>query len=80
MDFTIPEDIQQKLKVLDEFIEREIKPLEAENIQYFDHRREYPRTDWENGGVPKKDWEELLGEMRRRADAAGLFGFSGRKG
>jgi len=73
MDFTIPEDIQQKLKDLDEFIEREIKPLEAENMQYFDHRREYARTDWENDGVPQKAWEELLGEMRRLADAAGHF-------
>jgi len=73
MDFSIPEDIQQKLKVLDEFIEREIKPLEAENMQYFDHRREYARTDWENGGVPQKAWEDLLGEMRRLADAAGHF-------
>ena len=67
MDFSIPEDIQQKLKVLDEFIEREIKPLEAENMQYFDHRREYARTDWENDGVPQKAWEDLLGEMRRLA-------------
>ncbi len=73
MDFTIPEDIQQKLKDLDAFIEREIKPLEAENMQYFDHRREYARTDWENGGVPQKAWEELLGEMRHLADAAGHF-------
>ena len=73
MDFNIPDDIQQKLKELDDFIERDIKPLEAENIQYFDHRREYARTDWENGGVPQRAWEELLAEMRRRADAAGHF-------
>ncbi|MFP6616972.1 MAG: acyl-CoA dehydrogenase, partial [Candidatus Hydrogenedentota bacterium] len=73
MDFTIPEEIQQKLKDLDEFIEREIKPLEEENIQYFDYRREYARTDWENGGVPMKEWEELLREMRRIADAAGHY-------
>ena len=71
MDFTIPEDIRSKLKELDAFIEAEIKPLEDENIQYFDYRREYARTDWENGGLPKREWEELLGEMRRRADAAG---------
>ena len=40
-------------------------------MQYFDHRREYARTDWENGGVPQRAWEDLLDEMRRRADAAG---------
>ena len=74
MDFDIPEDIQQLLKDLDAFIEAEIKPLEEQddNIRFFDHRREYARTDFENGGVPRKDWEALLAEMRRRADKAGL--------
>lgn len=58
---------------LDDFIEREVKPLEQQddNIRFFDHRREFARTDWENEGVPRKDWEELLAKMRRRADAAG---------
>jgi len=78
MDFTIPEDIQQLLKELDEFIEREIKPLEQQddNIRFFDHRREWARTDWENGGVPRKEWEELLAEVRRRADKAGFLRYA----
>src|SRR5262249_24971632 len=71
MDFTIPADIQRKLDELDAFIERDIKPLERENMQFFDHRREYARTDWEHGGKPRQEWEALLHEMRRRADAAG---------
>ena len=71
MDFTIPTDIQRKLDELDDFIEHEIKPLEREHMQFFDHRREHARTDWEHGGVPRREWELLLGEMRRRADAAG---------
>jgi alkylation response protein AidB-like acyl-CoA dehydrogenase len=71
MDFSIPTDIQQKLKELDDFIEREIKPLEQAHMQFFDHRREHARTDWENGGRPRREWEDLLAEMRRRADAAG---------
>src|SRR3954463_15040399 len=58
---------------MDAFIEAEIKPLEREHIQYFDQRREFARTDVENGGVPRREWEELLAEVRRRADAAGLF-------
>ena len=49
MDFTIPADIQQTLGELDAFIEHEIKPLEREHPQFFDHRREHARTDWENG-------------------------------
>jgi len=71
MDFAIPEEIRRKLDELDAFIEREIAPLEREHIQFFDHRREHARTDWENGGRPGREWEELLREMRRRADAAG---------
>ncbi|MBI1816755.1 MAG: acyl-CoA dehydrogenase family protein [Deltaproteobacteria bacterium] len=71
MDFNIPADIQKKLAELDDFIAREIKPLEREHMQFFDHRREHARTDWDHGGQPRKEWEALLAEMRRRADAAG---------
>src|SRR5581483_2510655 len=71
VDFTLPDHIPGLLAEIDAFIEREIKPLEQENMQYFDQRREYARTDWENGGIPARAWEELLGEMRRRADKAG---------
>ena len=73
MDFTIPTEIQATLDQLDEFIAREIRPLEQQddNARFFDHRREWARTDFDNGGVPRADWEELLREMRRRADAAG---------
>ena len=42
-----------------------------DNIRFFDHRREWARTDFDNDGVPREDWEALLREMRRRADAAG---------
>lgn len=76
MDFDIPRDIQAKLDELDAFIEREIKPLERQNLQYFDHRREWARTDWENGGRPAAAWEDLLAEMKRRADAAGHLRFA----
>jgi len=71
VDFSLPGHLPGVLADMDEFIEVEIKPLEREHIQYFDHRREHARTDWDNGGVPRREWEELLGEMRRRADAAG---------
>ena len=73
MDFTIPDDIQATLDGLDAFIEKEIKPLQAQddNERFFDHRREWARTDFENDGVPRADWEALLREMRRRADVAG---------
>src|SRR4030095_12609421 len=69
-------DVKAYLAELDAFIEREVKPLEREHPEYFDHRREFARTDWERGGVPRREWEELLGEVRRRADAAGHLRFS----
>ena len=71
MDFTLPDHLPGLLDEIDAFIEAEIKPLERENMQYFDQRREYARTDWENGGIPARAWEDLLDEMRRRADKAG---------
>ena len=73
MDFSVPADIQATLDALDAFIEAEIAPLQAadDNERFFDHRREWARTDFDNGGVPRAEWEELLREMRRRADAAG---------
>jgi acyl-CoA dehydrogenase len=71
VDFTLPEHLPGLLADMDEFIEAEIKPLEREHIQYFDHRRENARTDWDNGGIPRREWEDLLDEMRKRADRAG---------
>lgn len=78
MDFRIPKEITDYLAVLDDFIEKEIKPLQAQdnNERFFDHRREHARTDWDNEGLPRHDWEELLGEMRRRADKAGHLRFA----
>ena len=71
MDFALPEHLPGLLAEMDAFIEAEIKPLEHEHIHYFDQRREHARTDWDNGGIPRREWEDLLGEMRKRADAAG---------
>ena len=75
MNFDIPADLKAYLEELDAFIETEIKPLEQsnDNIRFFDHRREDARTDWERGGLPNEAWEKLLGEARRRADAAGHY-------
>jgi alkylation response protein AidB-like acyl-CoA dehydrogenase len=78
MDFEIPADIRDYLAELDDFIEREILPLQRsnDNDRFFDHRREDARTDWERGGLPNEEWEQLLAEMRRRADAAGHYRFA----
>ena len=78
MDFTIPKHIADYLQELDDFIEKEIKPLEEaeDNIRFFDHRREHARTDWDNGGVPTQEWEDLLAKARQKADAAGHFRYA----
>ena len=78
MDFALPDDLVAYLEELDRFIEDEIRPLEQQddNVRFFDHRREDARTDWERGGLPTEDWEALLAEMRRRADAAGHYRYA----
>ena len=75
MDFNLPVELVAYLGELDDFIAREIKPLEAQddNLRFFDHRREHARTDWERDGLPRHDWEALLAEAKRRADAAGHY-------
>jgi alkylation response protein AidB-like acyl-CoA dehydrogenase len=75
VDFDIPKDLAEYLVELDDFIERDIRPLEQanDNIRFFDHRREDARTDWDRGGLPNDEWEALLAEARRRADAAGHY-------
>ncbi|MBF6441154.1 acyl-CoA dehydrogenase family protein [Nocardia farcinica] len=78
MDFALPEELTAYLAELDAFIEAEIIPLEQadDNIRFFDHRREDARTDWERGGLPTAEWEALLAESRRRADAAGHYRYA----
>ncbi|MFJ8812133.1 acyl-CoA dehydrogenase family protein [Amycolatopsis thermoflava] len=73
MDFELPAALRQLLIDLDQFLEDEIWPLQRQddNERFFDHRREFARTDFEAGGTPRREWEELLREMFRRADRAG---------
>ena len=81
MDFALPADLVAYLADLDAFIAAEIKPLEAQddNIRFFDYRREYARTDFENQGLPRHEWEMLLREAGMRADKAGHWRFSAPK-
>lgn len=75
MNFDLPAKLVAYLAQLDDFIEKEIRPLEEQddNIRFFDYRREDARTDWERGGLPNEAWEALLVEAKRRADAAGHY-------
>jgi hypothetical protein len=55
VDFALPDTLIRLLADLDAFIEREILPLQAQddNERFFDHRREYARTDFVYGWVPR---------------------------
>jgi len=78
LDFALPADLVAYLDELDRFIAREIKPLEDadDNIRFFDHRREWARTDFENGGLPRREWEALLRKVKDLADKAGHLRFA----
>jgi acyl-CoA dehydrogenase len=73
-----PQEVADLLQEMDAFIEAEVRPLEAEddNARFFDHRREYSRTDFEHGGIPRPEWEALLEEMVARSDRAGLLRYA----
>ncbi|MEZ5374968.1 MAG: acyl-CoA dehydrogenase family protein [Acidimicrobiales bacterium] len=75
MNFDIPQDLADYLDELDAFIESTIKPIEEadDNIRFFDHRREDSRTDWDRGGLPNEEWEQLLHRVKRLADEAGHY-------
>jgi acyl-CoA dehydrogenase len=75
MDFDLPAEITDYLAELDAFIEAKIKPLQArdDNERFFDHRREWARTDFEAGGLPRPEWEALLKQAKQLADEAGHY-------
>jgi len=64
------------LAEIDDFIATQVEPLEREHPQFLDHRREFARTDLARDGAPSEEWEQLLREVRRRADAAGLLRYA----
>ena len=78
MDFNLPTELSELLRQIDRFIDQEIRPLQAQddNERFFDHRREWARTDFDNGGLPRPQWEALLLECEKRADEAGFFRLS----
>ena len=78
MDFNLPPELLAYLAELDDFIVREINPLQAQddNQRFFDHRREWARTDFEAGGLPRPEWEALLAQARQKADTAGHLRFA----
>lgn len=77
MNFDLPQDLQAYISRLDAFIHDQILPLQNkdDNQRFFDHRRESSRTQWDNGGLPTREWEDLLFQARQLADKAGFYRF-----
>lgn len=73
MDISLPEDVTTFIAELDRFIDTQIKPIEEAHPEYFDHRREFTRTDLERGGIPSARWREIMREARVLADKAGFY-------
>ncbi|MGH2859357.1 MAG: acyl-CoA dehydrogenase family protein [Solirubrobacteraceae bacterium] len=73
MDLSLPTDATELMARIDEFIDAELVPIQDANLEYFDHRREFMRTDVERGGVPTERWHELLRRARRLAIDAGFY-------
>ncbi|KAF2397060.1 acyl-CoA dehydrogenase-like protein [Trichodelitschia bisporula] len=78
MNFALPPDLEAYLARLDAFIDKEITPLQHQNDnnRFFDHRREHARTNWDAGGLPRKEWESLLSSAVTLADNAGFYRLS----
>src|ERR1700737_5005730 len=74
LDFALPADLVAYLAELDQFIAREIKPIEDadDNIRFFDHRREWARTDFDNGGLPRHEGEGRAPRGKNSAATAGV--------
>jgi acyl-CoA dehydrogenase len=73
MEWSTPEDVQEFIIRLDEFIDGSIVPIQADNPDLFDHRREFTRTDVERGGIPTERWRGVMTQARKLADAAGFY-------
>ncbi|UJW83066.1 hypothetical protein [Hydrogenophaga sp. SL48] len=78
MDFNLPPELAAHLCELDRFIESDIKPLQAreDNERFFDHRREWASTDYERGGLPRHECEDLQGQVCRMSDTADHLRFA----
>ena len=78
MEYLYSERLPELLVRLDAFIDDVLQPLQeqGDNRRFFDHRREYARTDWERDGLPRADWEALLKQAKNLAREAGFLGLA----
>lgn len=73
MNFELPQALTAHLHSIDSFIQSKILPLQHSNNnnRFFDHRREFARTDWDHDGIPRKEWEDLLRKFKLTSQKIG---------
>jgi alkylation response protein AidB-like acyl-CoA dehydrogenase len=78
MGLELPPDAQAFIASLDKLINEKIYPLQNanDNQRFFDHRREHSRTQWDNQGLPTREWEDLMAQARHISDTAGFYRFA----
>ena len=74
MDFSEPSEAVQIKRALDEFIDKEVKPLEREYDQFLGEDYERHVVDDEYWQVP--EYREVLETIRKKSVEAGFYGMS----
>jgi alkylation response protein AidB-like acyl-CoA dehydrogenase len=72
MDFSEPEEATQIRRALDDFIEQEVAPLEAEHPEFLGEDYERHIVDEDHYQVP--EYREVVEEVRRKSVEAGFYG------
>jgi alkylation response protein AidB-like acyl-CoA dehydrogenase len=74
MDFEVPGEVRQMRRTVDEFIEREIEPLEAEYDRFLGEDAEAEMVDGTGTDYRLRDeFMELWREIRERSVEAGIY-------
>lgn len=72
MDFSVPQEAKQINRAIDEFIEQEVKPLEADNPEFFQEDRDRNIVDDDHSQRP--EYRELVETVKRKSAEAGYYG------
>ncbi len=74
MDFSEPSEAIQIRKAIDEFIEREVAPLEREHDRFLGEDYERHIVDDDHRQVP--EYRDVVAEIRQKSAEAGFYGMS----
>ncbi len=72
MDFSVPQEVKQINRAIDDFIQQEVRPLENENPEFFGEDRERHIVNDEN--IQCQEYLDLKEKVRQKAVEAGFYG------